>query len=100
MQKKKPSLYVRYDTFQVEGADESKWIEVQDRIHCGLQCPRCHAIMISSSELDRLDYLCKQCSFLGTSTQKMGRKVPSFTLAYVKHMQQKSIRSTFLTPLE
>jgi hypothetical protein len=61
---KKPSLYVRYDTFQVEGTDDIEMDRGPRRIHCGLQCPRCHAIMISSSELDRLDYLCKECSFL------------------------------------
>jgi hypothetical protein len=64
MQKKKPSLYVRFDTFQVEGADEIEMDRGPNLIHCGLQCPRCHAIMTSSSEFDRLDYLCKQCSFL------------------------------------
>ena len=64
MQRKKPSLYVRFDTFQVEGEDDIKMNKVPRLIHHGLQCPRCDVIMTSSSEYDRLDYLCKQCSFL------------------------------------
>ena len=74
MQKKKPSLYVRFDTFQVEGAYEIEMDRGPNLIHCGLQCPRCHAIMTSSSEFDRLDYLCKQCSFLVHLPKKWAEK--------------------------
>jgi hypothetical protein len=28
-----------------------------------IECPRCHDIMILSSQFDRLCYLCEECSF-------------------------------------
>jgi hypothetical protein len=64
MRKKKTVLQVKSDHLQVEGAEDintdSKQIEIEQEI----ECPRCHDIMILSSEFDRFGYFCEECSFL------------------------------------
>ena len=64
MRKKKALLQMESDYLQVEEAENintnSKQIEIEQEI----ECPRCHDIMILSSEFDRFGYFCGECSFL------------------------------------
>jgi len=53
---------------QIEDSTESE-TTIQPRednnmpIEYEIGCPRCHDIMIPSSQFDRLCYLCEECSF-------------------------------------
>ena len=63
MRKKKTLLQMESDQLQVqpEGINTNT---KQDEIDHETECPRCHDIMILSSEFDRLGYFCEECSFL------------------------------------
>jgi hypothetical protein len=65
MRKKKTLLQMESDYLQIEEAEDiintnTKQIEIEQEI----ECPRCHDIMILSSEFDRFGYFCDECSFL------------------------------------
>jgi hypothetical protein len=53
---------------QIEG-DDSTGTALQSRedsilpVEYEIECPRCHDIMMLSSQFDRLCYLCEECSF-------------------------------------
>ena len=52
------------DQLQVKESEGINTNAKQDEIDHETECPRCHDIMILSSEFDRLGYFCEECSFL------------------------------------
>ena len=64
MRKKNPLLQVQSNPLHVQEAIEIKPNpELKETDH-EIECPRCHDVMILSSEFDRLGYSCEECSFL------------------------------------
>ena len=62
--RKNPLLQVQSDPLHVHEAEEIKPnIELKEIDH-EIECPRCHDVMILSSEFYRLGYSCEKCSFL------------------------------------
>jgi len=55
---KEPSQYSEY----VSQTQEEKKISNLD-LEQEIDCPRCHDIMMLSSQFDRLCYLCEECDF-------------------------------------
>jgi rubredoxin len=64
MRKKNPLLQVQSDPLQVQEAREIKPTTELKEIDREIECPRCHDVMILSSEFGRLGYSCEECSFL------------------------------------
>ena len=64
MRKKNPLLQVQSDPLHVQEAREIKLNTKLKEIDHEIECPRCHDVMILSSEFDRLGYSCEKCSFL------------------------------------
>ena len=64
MRKKKTLLQMESDQLQVQETEGINTNTKQDEIDHETECPRCHDIMILSSEFDRLGYFCEECSFL------------------------------------
>jgi DNA-directed RNA polymerase subunit RPC12/RpoP len=54
------SDYLRIEEAEDIISTNSKQIEIEQEI----ECPRCHDMMILSSEFDRFGYFCEECSFL------------------------------------
>lgn len=64
MRKKKTLLQMDSDQLQVKEPEGINISTKQGEIDHEIECPRCHDIMILSSEFDRLGYFCEECSFL------------------------------------
>ena len=64
MRKKNPLLQVQSDPLQVQEVREIKLNTELKEIDHEIECPRCHDVMILSSEFGRLGYSCEECSFL------------------------------------
>ena len=64
MRKKKTLLQMESDQLQVKESEGTSTHTNQCEIDHEIECPRCHDIMILSSEFDRLGYFCEECSFL------------------------------------
>ena len=64
MRKKNPFLQVQSDPLRVQEAIEIKPNPKLKETDREIECPRCHDVMILSSEFDRLGYSCEKCSFL------------------------------------
>ena len=64
MRKKNPFLQVQSDPLHVQEARVIKPNTELKEIDHEIECPRCHDVMILSSEFDRLGYSCEKCSFL------------------------------------
>jgi hypothetical protein len=50
-----PEVEVELDSLDIEGEQTTKEIEQE------IECPRCHDIMVLSSEFDKLLYFCQEC---------------------------------------
>jgi len=64
MRKKKAFLQMKSDRLRIEEPEEINANTKQDDIDQEIECPRCHDLMILSSEFDRFGYFCEECSFL------------------------------------
>ena len=55
---------MKSDRLRIEEPEEINANTKQDDIDQEIECPRCHDLMILSSEFDRFGYFCEECSFL------------------------------------
>ena len=62
--RKKTLLQIESDQLYMEELEAIDTNTKLDEIDHEIECPRCHDIMILSSEFDRLGYFCEECSFL------------------------------------
>lgn len=52
------------DSLHSDGLDNIEMSGGLRTTHNGVQCPNCHIVMASSTQFDRLDYLCNQCRIM------------------------------------